>query len=123
MKSNVDVVRDFVAAWSRLDADELASYFTEDGTYYNMPTAPVSGRGNVRNFIKGFAGGWQSTTWDILNIVGAGDVVIAERVDRTKTKNGKSVDLPCCGVFEMKGGKIRVWRDYFDLGFYMKAVS
>ena len=123
MKSNVDVVRDFVAAWSRLDADELASYFTEDGTYYNMPTAPVSGRDNVRNFIKGFAGGWQSTTWDILNIVGAGDVVIAERVDRTKTKNGKAVDLPCCGVFEMKDGKIRMWRDYFDLGFYMKAVS
>lgn len=123
MKSNVDVVRDFVAAWSRLDADELAAYFTEDGTYYNMPTAPVSGRDNVRNFIKGFAGGWQSTTWDILNIVGAGDVVIAERVDRTKTKNGKAVDLPCCGVFEMKDGKIRVWRDYFDLGFYMKAVS
>jgi limonene-1,2-epoxide hydrolase len=123
VKSNVDVVREFVAAWSRLDADELAGYFTEDGTYYNMPTAPVTGRDNVRNFIRGFAGGWARTDWEILNILAAGDVVVAERIDRTKTKNGKSVDLPCCGVFEMKDGKIRVWRDYFDLGFYMKAVS
>jgi len=123
MRSNVDIVREFIAAWSRLDSDELAAYFTEDGTYYNMPTAPVSGRENVRNFIKGFAGGWQATTWDVVNIVGAGDVVIAERVDRTRTKNGKSVDLPCCGVFEMQNGKIKVWRDYFDLGVYMKAVS
>jgi limonene-1,2-epoxide hydrolase len=123
MTDNVEIVRDFIAAWSRLDADELAGYFTEDGTYYNMPAQPVSGRENVRNFIKGFAGGWAVTQWDVLNIVGKGDVVIAERVDRTKTKNGKSVDLPCCGVFEMERGRIKVWRDYFDLGVYMKAVS
>jgi limonene-1,2-epoxide hydrolase len=123
MVDNVKTVRDFIAAWSRLDPDELAGYFTDDGVYYNMPSQPVAGRDNVRSFIKGFAGGWASTQWDVLNIVGSGDVVIAERVDRTKTKGGKGVDLPCCGVFEMQNGKIRVWRDYFDLGFYMKAVS
>jgi limonene-1,2-epoxide hydrolase len=35
----------------------------------------------------------------------------------------KSVDLPCCGVFEMTDGKIRVWRDYFDLGTYTRAAA
>jgi len=122
MKSNADVVRDFIAAWSRLDADELAGYFTEDGTYFNIPTAPVSGRENVRKFIKGFISSWTATDWEILSLVAAGDLVVAERVDRTKL-GSKSVDLPCCGVFEMKDGKIRVWRDYFDLGTYMKAVA
>jgi len=123
MVDNVKTVRDFIGAWSRLDADELAGYFTDDGVYYNMPTQPVSGRDNVRNFISGFTGGWASTQWDVVNVVAGGDVVIAERVDRTKTKNGKSVDLPCCGVFEMRNGKIKVWRDYFDLASFMKAVS
>jgi limonene-1,2-epoxide hydrolase len=123
MADNTRIVRDFIAAWSRLDADELAGYFTEDGTYYNMPTRPVSGRDNVRDFIRGFAAGWASTQWDVVNIIAADDVVIAERVDRTKTKAGKSVDLPCCGVFEMQDGKIKVWRDYFDLGVFMKAVG
>ena len=33
------------------------------------------------------------------------------------------VELPCCGVFEMQAGKIKVWRDYFDLDTYMKAVA
>jgi limonene-1,2-epoxide hydrolase len=33
------------------------------------------------------------------------------------------VDLPCAGVFEMQGGKIKVWRDYFDLGTYVKAMG
>jgi len=122
VKSNADIIRDFIAAWPRLDADELAGYFTEDGTDYNMPTAPVSGRDNVRKFIKGFISSWTATDWEILNLVADGDVVVAERVDRTRL-GAKSVDLPCCGVFGMKDGKIRVWRDYFDLGTYMKGVS
>jgi limonene-1,2-epoxide hydrolase len=122
MTDNVTVIRDFIAAWSRLDPDELVSYFTEDGTYHNMPIDPVSGRDNVKAFIAGFLKDWTQTDWEVLNIVGAGDVVIAERVDRTKVGD-VAVDLPCCGVFEMEGGKIRVWRDYFDMATYMKPFS
>ncbi len=36
-RSNVATITDFVAAWSRLDPDELASYFTEDGSDHNIP--------------------------------------------------------------------------------------
>lgn len=123
MSANEQVVRDFIAAWSRLDVEELVGYFTPDGTYYNMPLAPVSGHDALRAFIAGFAGGWASTEWDVLHLVSSGDVVIAERVDRTVTTDGKTIDLPCCGVFELDGGKIRVWRDYFDMGTYMKALA
>jgi limonene-1,2-epoxide hydrolase len=49
-------------------------------------------------------------------------VVVAERLDRTKTSLG-DVDLPCTGVFEMEGGKIKVWRDYFDLNTFMSAMQ
>ncbi|MGH0028227.1 MAG: SgcJ/EcaC family oxidoreductase [Myxococcota bacterium] len=119
---NEKVVRDFIAAWSRLDPEELAGYFAEDGVYHNMPTAPVKGRENVRQMIAGFIGSWTETQWDVLNLVSSGDVVIAERLDRTKAGE-KSVDLPCTGVFEMRDGRIRVWRDYFDLATYAKAMS
>jgi len=57
-----------------------------------------------------------------LNLVEAGDVVFAERIDKT-TAGDKRVDLPCCGVFEMNNGKISVWRDYFDMQTYVKAMS
>ena len=114
---NVAIIREFIGAWSSLDADRLADYFTDDGTYYNMPTQPVSGKDNVREFIKGFLATWTETQWDILHIMADGDVVFAERLDRTKTAVG-NVDLPCAGVFEMEGGKIKVWRDYFDLSTY-----
>ncbi len=121
-QSNEEIIREFVGAWSRLDADELASYFTEDGTYHNMPTGPVSGRSNVREMISEFTAPWTATQWDLLNIASTGDVVIAERLDRTQAGD-KAVDLPCTGVFEMQGGKISYWRDYFDIGTYMRAMS
>lgn len=122
MNDNTAIVREFIEAWSSLDPERLASYFTDDGSYYNMPTQPVTGRANVQNFIANFLATWTETQWDILNIIGEGDLVIAERLDRTRTSLG-NVDLPCTGVFEMEGGKIKVWRDYFDLGTFMKAMQ
>ena len=122
MPSNTEIIREFVAAWSNLDANELATYFTEDGCYYNMPTQPVQGRDAVAGFIKNFLATWTETQWDIINIAEAGDIVYCERLDRTKTTAG-NVDLPCMGVFEMQGGKIKEWRDYFDLGTFMKAMG
>ncbi len=120
--NNEKIIREFIEAWSRLDATELASYFTEDGVYYNMPAAPVEGRANVEQMIRGFIGAWTETQWDILNLVSAGDVVIAERLDRTKAGD-KSVDLPCTGVFELEDGKIKIWRDYFDMATYGRGMS
>ena len=98
------------------------AYFAQDGIYYNMPTEPVQGQENLKQFIGNFIKSWTKTTWDTLNIVGAGDVVIAERLDRTEVGNIK-IDLPCCGVFEMEDGKIKVWRDYFDMATFTKPFS
>ena len=122
MEENERIIREFIEAWSRLDPAELAGYFAEDGVYHNMPTAPIEGRTNVENFIRGFTGSWTETTWDLLNIVSRGDVVIAERLDRTRAGE-KAVDLPCVGVFELEKGKIKVWRDYFDFATYGNGMA
>ena len=122
MRTNEEIVRDFIAAWSRLNSEELVAFFTPDGTYHNMMNKPVSGHDNLRKFIGGFLNSWTATRWDILNLVSKGDIVIAERLDRTRLGD-KSVDLPCCGVFEMSGGKIKVWRDYFDLATFTRVFQ
>ena len=122
MSDNVQIIKDFIAAWSNLQADELVDYFTEDGIYHNMPAQPVQGRENLTKFIGGFLANWTKTTWDTLNIMGDGDVVVAERLDRTEVGEVK-VDLPCCGVFEMEDGKIKVWRDYFDMATFTKPFD
>ena len=119
---NEQLIRNFIAAWSSLDVEEILSYFADDGTYHNMPIAPVTGRENLRAFIAAFLTDWTSTDWGIINITCQNDTVFAERMDRTKIGN-RNVDLPCCGVFEMVGGKIKVWRDYFDMATYTKGAT
>lgn len=120
--ANIETVRAFIAAWSRLDVDELVAYFAPDGVYHNMPIAPVSGQEHLRSFISAFLKDWTATQWDVVNIVGAGDVVFVERVDLTMVGD-RAVELPCCGVFEIENGKIAVWRDYFDMATYTRALG
>ncbi|MEO1933661.1 MAG: limonene-1,2-epoxide hydrolase family protein [Myxococcales bacterium] len=122
MEENEQIIRKFIEAWSRLGPEELASYFAEDGVYHNMPAGPVSGRENVEKFIHGFSASWTETTWDLLNIASSGSVVFAERLDRTPAGD-KSVDLPCTGIFELEAGKIKVWRDYFDIATYQNGLA
>jgi limonene-1,2-epoxide hydrolase len=119
---NKQIVTQFIEAWSTLDTDVLVDYFTTDGTYHNMMLPPVTGHEALRGFIGNFLSGWTETRWGILNIVADGDVVMAERLDCTKMGD-TSVDLPCTGVFVMEGGKIKEWRDYFDLATYQNAVE
>lgn len=120
--SNKQTIRKFIDTWATLDPEKLADFFTEDGVYHNMPAAPVAGREKIKEFIGNFSSNWTATNWEVISIVEDGDIVVAERVDRTDMGD-KHVDLPCVGVFEMHDGKIRIWRDYFDLGTYMKALE
>lgn len=120
--SNLQVIEQFCEAWSRRDPAELAEYFTDDGVYHNMPIAPVAGKDSVKVFIQNFLATWTDTDWEILNIAEVDGVVFCERLDKTKTTNG-DVDLPCVGVFEIQGGKIRVWRDYFDMNTFTSAMQ
>ncbi len=122
MHENERTIREFIEAWSHLEPAQLASYFAEDGVYHNMPTGPVAGRENVEKLIRGFIASWTETHWDLVNIACSGDVVFAERIDHTRAGD-RSVDLPCTGVFELESGKIKVWRDYFDMATYTDAFE
>ena len=55
-------------------------------------------------------------------LVADGDTVIAERVDRIRVGE-KWIELPCCGVFHLRDGKIALWKDYFDLATYTRALA
>ena len=122
MSENEQIVREFIASWSRLDADELAGYFAEEGIYHNIPSSAVQGRDNIHQFIAGFIRPWDSTDWEIVSLLAEGDVVMVERLDKTVVA-GSAINLPCFGYFELQDGKIKMWRDYFDLQTFMGAMS
>jgi limonene-1,2-epoxide hydrolase len=122
MSNNDQVIRDFAAAWSRLDANELAGYFTEDAVYHNIPMEIIVGRDNIRAFLKDFLGGTSGINFEIRHQISSGNLVFNERVDHS-IWDGKKVALPVAGVFELENGKIKAWRDYFDMEMFNKALA
>ena len=56
------------------------------------------------------------------HIVAEGNVVLTERTDVFVTAD-KQIELPVMGTFEVSGGKIAAWRDYFDMNQFMSQLT
>lgn len=116
------LVREMCAAWAQPDPDRIASFFTEDAVYHNIPMEPVVGRQAIRDFVAGFAGALDGIDFVIHHQVTAGDLVMNERTD-TLRGGGKETPLPVMGTFEIRDGLIAAWRDYFDLAAITRAFG
>lgn len=119
---NEKLISEFCAAWACRDIDLLLGYFANDAVYHNMPMEPVRGRDGIRQVLELFVPPAEQISFEILHIATAGDIVFTERVDRFVI-GGKKVELPVAGVFEVRAGKIRAWRDYFDLQTWMRQTQ
>jgi limonene-1,2-epoxide hydrolase len=127
MESPIEVVRRFCAAWSdNMGAAELAAFFTEDAVYHNIPLEPVTGRAQIASTIASVLRpgppGIEGIDFRVINIAANGPVVMTERVD-VFTLPGKSFELPVMGTFEVTGGKINAWRDYFDMNQFTSRMG
>lgn len=101
-------------AFSRMNADELIAYFSDDAVYHNVPMPPLRGRKEIFDFFRGLRSRYDGLTIEILRQVSAGSLVMNERID-SFTRHGKRIALPICGVFELRSDVIIAWREYFDL--------
>ena len=119
------VVNDLFAAWTRLNLDEIMSYFHEDGIWDNVPmNSPAKGKAAVREMTQGFLKDTASFDVKILKSAHEGNLVLNERVDTIRMKNGKTAAIPVAGVFELNdAGKITCWRDYFDMATFNKQIA
>jgi limonene-1,2-epoxide hydrolase len=122
MTESIDVVREFCDAWAKGDLDAIVAFFTDDAVYHNMPIAPVTGKEAIRQTISGFTAGVDSIEFRVLNLAADGNVVLTERVDVFVTPT-VTIELPVMGTFEVVGGKIAAWRDYFDLNQFMSQLA
>jgi len=98
-------------------------FFTDDAVYHNVPMKPAVGKDTIRKTIQELLKG---TTWlefKILHTASSGSVVFNERVDSFEV-NGKRMSLPVVGVFETTAnGKIKAWRDYFDMKMFTDQMK
>lgn len=104
-----------------MDWDALEGHFAEDVVYHNIPMAPLNGKAQAMEMIRGMQP--QSVDWEVLNIAENGNVVLTERVDNFVMADGKHLSLPVMGTMELSEGKITAWRDYFDLASFSNQIS
>ena len=114
------VVRSFLAAWNANDIPRVVDHLHPQVHYHNMPMAPVDGREAVRAYLNS-VGRFDWVDWKLLALAEDGPRVLTERVDDFSV-NGVVVSLPIMGIFEVEDGLIRAWRDYFDLGTYLRQL-
>lgn len=122
------VVSAFISAVERNDLDAAAALLHADVRYENVPVDPVVGRDATLATMRGFLGAATEVRWPVLRqheaaAAGGGGVVWNERLDRFRIGDGW-LELPVAGVFEVDAaGLITLWRDYFDLGTYMRRLG
>jgi limonene-1,2-epoxide hydrolase len=108
------VVRELCEGLAKRDAESLRPLFTDDVVYHNIPMDPAVGVDAAIAVLTGFFGMCDAMEVEMLHLAVRDGVVLTERVD-TFVVGDKVAPLPVMGTFEIEDGKIRAWRDYFDL--------
>ena len=123
MSKNSELVSEFVASWGGKNVDCIMDYFTDDAVYINIPIDPPNhGKAAIRSMIETFLGMAEALEFVIHHQGETPDgKVMNERTDRF-LMNGKWVELPVMGIFELRGGKISGWRDYFDMNQFTSQM-
>jgi limonene-1,2-epoxide hydrolase len=118
-----DVVTEFGKLWATSDVEKLAGYFTEDAVYHNIPMQPLHGRTAVKEFIEGFTVAHDGIDFRIHRQLSNGLLVMNERTDVLRRKDGGEIHLPVAGIFEIRNERIAAWRDYFDMAVITGGFS
>ena len=113
-----EVVTALIRACEARDLDAVAVLVTDDIEYDNVPIGKVFGPEGVRRVLSGGVSEAASQVeWVIHRQVASGDTVMNERTDRFLVDN-RWIEIPIAAVFEVRGDRVSLWRDYFDLESY-----
>ncbi len=110
------IVNDFCAAWSLRDAAQLLPYLDETVEYHMFEGAPpISGLEMFQSRLQPFMADMREIEWEILRSTVMGDIVLNERIDHFLRKEGSEAPdnhFHIVGVFLIRDGKIKYWKDY-----------
>lgn len=119
MNGGAEVAARFWDALYDHDWDRVASFFTEESVYWDVPTGPTTAgkgpEGIVARLKLGLEGlsGHEHQRGDIVSDAATG-FTVTEHAETWHWPTGESVTLPFVSVQRIEGDHILVWRDYWD---------
>jgi limonene-1,2-epoxide hydrolase len=123
MRDPETIVRDFARSWEARDLEGVIAALTEDIVYENVPLPAMRGHDEVRAFVAPNLAKADGIRFEFLNVaVAPNGAVLTERID-TFFFGDKHVSVPLMGIFELRGEKIARWRDYADIGTFVRQMQ
>jgi len=118
---NARTVEVFLAALQDQDIDAAGAVLDEHLVYQNVGFPTIRGRARAMKLFRGMEGrvGFEVKTH---RIAVNGSTVLTERTD-VLVFGPVRLQFWVCGVFEVSGGRITLWRDYFDMFDFTKALA
>lgn len=116
------IVTAFIEAIEAQDLDSAMAFVAPDCEYDNVPMGKVFGVAEIRERLARVVERSDLVEWVIHRQAADGPTVLNERLDRFRIGD-KLIEIPLAGVFEVTGGQITLWRDYFDLESYRNQMA
>jgi uncharacterized protein len=116
------VIRRYFDALQTADEEAIRPFFAEDATWtLRAGELPMSGTWEGRDtIIDGFfataMGHYEpgSISLEITGMIAERDQVVLQWTSRARTRQGRSYENGCIGVFTIREGKIQDVREYMD---------
>jgi limonene-1,2-epoxide hydrolase len=117
-------VRRFLAAWKEPDAEELASFLSDDAVWVDGPQGVRRGaKAFVDELVKQLAVSSRTATpIEISTLVADGGTVMVE-CQHSWTMGGKPISTTVMAVFEIANGRINQMREAYDLQSVLDQID
>jgi steroid delta-isomerase-like uncharacterized protein len=119
----MSVVRTFAAAFTRSDVDALLACFTDDATYHDTFYGEHRSQPALRAMFERMFREGRDYRWDMDAVVETPERAAAEWTfeyvvtDAVPRSAGRKVRFRGMSLFELQGGRIAAYREYFDTGW------
>jgi limonene-1,2-epoxide hydrolase len=117
---NARIVEDFLKALENQQFETFDALLADDVVYQNVGLPTVRGRRRVVKMMRGMEGRMGFEVKFHRNVA-EGNTVLNERTD-AMIIGPVRLQFWICGVFEVHDGRITLWRDYFDVYDFTKAI-
>ena len=117
---NAHTVEVFLSALQAQDIEGAGAVLDENLVYENVGFPTIRGRARAMKLFRGMEG---RARFEVKThrIAVNGSTVITERTDAL-VFGPVRLQFWVCGVFEVRDGRITLWRDYFDMFDFTKAI-
>jgi len=116
MSDNENRLRQLFVDLERLDFAAVGAHCTDDCVYEGVPyeAATVTGPEAIRAKLEMGLGTLERLPTTIHELLEQGDTIMVERTEVWHHPTGERATLRVAAVFKFRGGKISLWRDYWD---------